>query len=281
MTALEARYGSLTSELLSDRRGSRAWKITAAAGRIALKANVPDVDELRDKAAELAQEDRHLLRLAEADALDAGYRADAGPWSGGRWLAVRWIDGVPVWRAFERARTPDGDQPAVRSPLMAAAHTWAARLARLHVAGWAHADVQPTNTLITGAGAADIIDFALSCGPDTSDRLPYRGAITHTTAPEIADAILSTPEDTHVQATPEADMWGLGASLFWCWTGRRPVVYEDGTPRRKKLRTITTGRTLDLAAARPWEFPEFETLIRACLSTDPAGRPTAAEASAW
>ncbi|MGV9342389.1 protein kinase domain-containing protein [Streptomyces sp. NPDC003688] len=281
MTALEARYGSLTSELLSDRRGSRAWKIATAAGRIALKANAPYADEARDKAAELAQEDRHLLRLAEAGALDAGYRADAGLWSGGRWLAVRWIDGVPVWRAFERARTPDGDQPAVRSRLMTAARTWAAGLARLHAADWAHADVQPTNTLITGEGAAEVIDFALSCGPDTSDRLPYRGAITHTTAPEIADAILSTPDDTHVQATPEADMWGLGASLFWCWTGQRPVAYADGTPRRKKLRAITTGRTLDLAAARPWEFPEFEMLIRVCLSTDPAGRPTAAEASAW
>ncbi|MGV9790432.1 protein kinase domain-containing protein [Streptomyces sp. NPDC003435] len=281
MTALEARYGPLATELLADRRGSRAWKVTTVAGQLALKANAPDADDARDKAAELGQEDRNLARLTAVGALDAGYRVDAGPWSGGRWLALRWIDGVPVWRAFASARTAEGDRSAVRSWLLTAARTWAARLDRLHRAGWAHADVQPTNTLIAGDGTTEIIDFALSCGPDASGRLPYRGAITHTTAPEIADAILSTPDDTHVQATPEADIWALGASLFWCWTGQRPVAYEDGAPRREKLGEITTGRTLDLATARPWKFPEFEGLIRACLDPAPADRPTAAKVAAW
>ncbi|MER5549197.1 hypothetical protein ABT072_43985 [Streptomyces sp. NPDC002589] len=123
--------------------------------------------------------------------------------------------------------------------------------------------------------------FRAVCGPDTTSRLPYRGAIIHTTAPEIATAILSTCDDIHVQATAAADVWGLGASLFWCWTGHRPVVYDDTTPRPDKLRRIATGRTLDLAAVRPWVFPEFETLIRACLDADPARRPTAAEVAAW
>ncbi|MGW7820140.1 protein kinase domain-containing protein [Streptomyces puniciscabiei] len=281
VTALEARYGTVTADLLSDRRGSRAWKVTTAAGRLALKANNPDADESRDKEAELDQEDRHLVQLAEAGALHAGYRIDSGPWTGGRWLAVQWIDGVPVWPAFGLPRTAAGDRPTVRLWLLTVAHTWAARLARMHAAGWAHADVQPTNTLITGEGAAEIIDFALSCSPDTSVRLPYRGAITHTTAPEIADAILSTPDDAHIQALPPADVWGLGASLFWCWTGQRPVAYDDATPRPEKLRAIATGRTLDLATARPWEFPELESLIWACLDADPAGRPTAAEVAAW
>jgi tRNA A-37 threonylcarbamoyl transferase component Bud32 len=73
----------------------------------------------------------------------------------------------------------------VRPWLLTITHTLAARLARLHTAGWAHPDVQPTNTIVTSDGTAEIIDFALSCGPTTS-RIPCRGAITHTTAPELA-----------------------------------------------------------------------------------------------
>ncbi|NUV77932.1 protein kinase domain-containing protein [Streptomyces fungicidicus] len=266
-----------TSRLLSDRRGSRAWEIEGSKGTVALKANNPDDDTARDKAAEMAQEDNHLVRLTDAGALSPGYRVGAGVWEGGRWLAVRWIDGTPVWRAFAPARGPEGNRPSVRPWLLGVARTWAERLARMHTAGWAHADVQPTNTLITDEGAAAVIDYALACGPSDGPRLPYRGALTHTTAPEIADALLSTTADTHIQAKPPADIWGLGASLFWCWTGHRPIAYEDDISRGDKLKTIATGATLSLDDVRPWVFPEFEKVIRACLTPAQEDRPSAAE----
>ncbi|MEE1843942.1 MULTISPECIES: hypothetical protein [unclassified Streptomyces] len=79
---------------------------------------------LRDKAVEMAQEDEHLGRLAAAGALDTGYRIGAGPWEGGRWIAVRWIDGVPLWRAFAPARSPEGDRPPTRPWLLGVARTW-------------------------------------------------------------------------------------------------------------------------------------------------------------
>ncbi|GAA4912726.1 protein kinase [Streptomyces coeruleoprunus] len=274
---LAERIGSpVAADLLSDRRGSRAWKVHGPRGAVALKANNPESDEARDKAAEMAQEDRHLLCLMQVGALSPGYRVDAGAWEGGRWLAVRWIDGVPLWRAFAPARGPEGDRPSVRSWMLGTARTWAQRLARLHAAHWAHADVQPTNTLVMSGGRAAIIDYALSCGP-AEDRIPYRGAITHTTAPEIADAILSTSDDTHIQARPPADVWGLGASLFWCWTGQRPVSYEDAADRRTKLRVIAQGRTVSLGEALPWSFPEFEHVITACMAPSAEDRPTAAD----
>ncbi|MFI5722855.1 protein kinase domain-containing protein [Streptomyces cyaneofuscatus] len=269
--------GPVTTQLLSDRRGSRAWKIEGPQGVVALKANNPGAEAARDKAAEMAQEDDHLIRLTEAGALSPGYRVGAGTWEGGRWLAVRWVDGIPVWRAFASAREPEGDRPSVRPWLLGITRTWAERLAQLHTAGWAHADVQPTNTLITQAGAAEVIDYALACGPDIRPRLPYRGALTHTTAPEIADAILSTAADTHIQAEPPADVWGLGASLFWCWTGHRPVPYEDDTPRVDKLKAIAKAATFPLDDVHPWPFTEFEKVIRACLAPAPEDRPSATD----
>ncbi|MFF4038619.1 protein kinase [Streptomyces sp. NPDC001816] len=280
VAALTARYGPLTHGLLSDRRGSRAWKITGPRGAAALKANNPEAPSSRDKAAEMDQEDRHLLHLIESRALSPGYRVDAGTWEGGRWLAVCWINGVPLYRAFALARGPEGDRVSVRPWLLGVARTWAEQLGRLHTAGWAHADVQPTNTLVMSNGHTAIIDYALSCGP-TESRIPYRGAITHTTAPEVADAILSTDDNTHVQALAPADIWGLGASLFWAWTGQRPISYDNAEDRSDKLRAITAGRIVPLVGARPWNFPEFEELISACLQPDPDKRPTAEEITSW
>ncbi|MET9293590.1 protein kinase [Streptomyces sp. NPDC003077] len=270
------------TRLLSDRRGSRAWKIQGPRGAVALKANSPDSVDARDKAAEMAQEDDHLLRLTKAGALSPGYRVDAGAWPGGRWLAVRWIDGTPLWKALAPTRESEGDRASARPRLLRIARTWAEHLARLHAVGWAHADVQPTNTLVTRDVHAAVIDYALACGPPTGPRLPYRGALTHTTAPEIAAAILATPADAHIQATPAADLWSLGASLFWCWTGHRPVTYDDDLPRLEKLRTIAKGSTTAISKVRPWPFSAFEEALTACLSADPAHRPTAQElAAAW
>ncbi len=277
---LSERFGSpVTADLLSDRRGSRAWKVTTPDIRLALKANAPGGDDARDKAAEMAQENRHLMRLTKAGAIDSAYRIDAGPWERGQWLAVRWIEGVPLWRALALARGPEGNRPSVHPWLLGIARTWAQRLDALHAARWAHADVQPTNTLVD-SGEVHLIDYALACGPEEAERLPYRGALTHTTAPEVADAILSTSDDTHIHVQPPADIWGLGASLFWCWTGRRPVAYEDEADRMAKLQAIAHGHILPLEDARPWPFPTFENLITACLAPDPDRRPAAAEVAA-
>lgn len=277
VAVLEQLLGPVTCDLLSDRRGSRAWKAMGSRGTAALKANNPEAASGRDKAAEMAQEDRHLLALADAGALAPAYRVDAGAWEGGRWLAVRWIEGTPLWNSMALARGPDGDRALVRPWLLGIVRTWAGQLERLHTAGWAHADVQPTNALVTADGHASIFDFALSCGPETTARLPYRGALTHTTAPEVADALLTTTDDTHIQARPPADIWGLGASLFWCWTGHRPVPYADDTPRTDKLRAIAAGKRLPLDDARPWSFPAFEEIITACMAPGADERPTAAD----
>ncbi|MET7802456.1 protein kinase domain-containing protein [Streptomyces decoyicus] len=185
---------------------------------------------------------------------------------------------APLWRAFALARGPEGDRAAVRPWLSGIARTWTEHLARLHATGWAHADVQPTNTLVTHDGHAAVIDYALACGPAADRRVPYRGALTHTTAPEFAAALL----DTHIPAQPAADIWSLGASLFSCWTGHRPVSYDDTTDRLEKLAAIAKGTTTALCDVRPWPFPEFEDAVTACLAPDPADRPTAKElTTAW
>ncbi|MGP3928043.1 protein kinase domain-containing protein [Streptomyces sp. 8N616] len=246
---------------------------------LALKANAPgDAADGRDKAAELAQETQTLVELARLGAIDPDYLQASGTWAEGRWIAVRWIDGHPLWRSWAPARDPEGDRDLVRERLLTTTRTLAARLAALHTAGWTHADVQPTNTFVDHHGVAHVIDYALACGPEGArERRPYRGALTHTTAPEIASAILATSAGTHIPAAPAADIWGLGASLYWCWTGYRPVRYLDEVDRAEKLQAIAAGHTVALDTVRPWSFPVFEDLITACLAPDPTDRPTASD----
>ncbi|MEU5812066.1 hypothetical protein [Streptomyces sp. NPDC047718] len=70
-------------------------------------------------------------------------------------------------------------------------------------------------------------------------------------------------------------MWSLGASLFWCWTGHRPVPYDDSLVRLNKLAVIARGRTAPPADVRPWPLVDFEATVTACLAPDPADRSTA------
>ncbi|MES4908223.1 MULTISPECIES: protein kinase [unclassified Streptomyces] len=285
LAAYLANIGEQITEArqVSDRRGSTAWKVATTGNTYALKANTEDDYEGRDKRAELEREERVIAELDRLRAVPVGYLVGAGEFESGRWLAVTWAPGGPMWHTLSPARTDD--TPYARHLLLACARSMTAAVASLHGAGWVHADIQPTNMLLTQDGAATLIDYALACGPVAdglpdleTGRTPYRGALTHTTAPEIAAAVLDTVDTVHIAPTPAADVWALGASLFWCWTGHRPVPYRDPEgPRGGKLRDIAEGRTLDFASARPWPFPGFEEIVAGCLHPDPDKRPVSAD----
>lgn len=282
LTTIDERV--IEAREVSDRRGSKAWRVVTSGGLCALKANAdPDGEVFRDKRSELDREAMVIAELTRLGAIPADYLVGAGPWEAGRWLAVRWAPGDLMWNALAPAR--DQRTTDTRRLLVACARTMARAATALHLAGWVHADIQPTNTLVDESGSATLVDYALAHGPMAdgppdleTGRIPYRGALTHTTAPEIAQALLDTAHTEHIRATAAADVWALGASLFWCWTGCRPVPYRqpDG-PRLGKLQDIAMGITLDVASARPWPFPGFEEAVTCCLSADPQARPTAAE----
>jgi hypothetical protein len=65
--------------------------------------------------------------------------------------------------------------------------------------------------------------------------------VAHVTAPEVAEAILA--RDDHVAITPEADVWALGASLWWSWTRTTAIAYNDPV-------SVTTGGTCGRCASR-------------------------------
>ncbi|MFF4403439.1 protein kinase [Streptomyces sp. NPDC001404] len=265
--------------VISERRGSIAWKAVMGSGaRYVVKATTGPHAEGRDKANEIERERDVLLRLMRAGAVDARYFAGASLQYGPRWLAVRWIDGTGMWEGLAAAR--EADTSAARERLASVTRTLADALAALHAHRFTHADVQPTNIRITPEDHGVLLDYALACGPEEHvGRAPYRGALTHTTAPETAAELLGTSDEVHVQLLPPADVWALGASLFWCWTGERPIDYRNpGAGRTGMLRDIADGgRLRDIAAERPWRWSAFEDVVVACLADGPSDRPAASE----
>jgi serine/threonine protein kinase len=241
-------------KLLHDRRGTTVYKIDDLALKITTGL--------------MAGREGDVLRL-----LGTEFYRDHG-WDGERsWLTLRWIDGTTLWTALEEAHRGD-DRPATRRGVLAWTAHAARALAGLHAAGWAHGDLQPDHVLFEG-DITHLIDLACAQGPAEVPFYVHRGGLAHTTAPEIAEAILAS--DEHVVATPQADVWSLGASLWWSWTRTPPIAYSDPAAKRAgQLADIAAVRRAP-ATARPWPFPAFEDAVMACLAADPADRPTAKE----
>ncbi|MFF5265408.1 protein kinase [Actinomadura viridis] len=243
------------AELLHDRRGTTVYRIGGHAVKIT--------------AGLMAGREGEVLRLLDAE----HYRAHGWEDDGRSWLRLRWIGGTTLWDALEPAHRGD-DRPATRRRMLALAADAARALADLHAAGWVHSDLQPDHVLYEG-GVTHLIDLACAQGPADVPSYPHRGGLADTCAPEIAEAILDS--GGHVATTAEADVWSLGASLWWAWTRTTPVTYH-GYPedRTGRLRAIAARRRAEVAA-RPWPHRAFEEAVAACLAPDPADRPAAAD----
>ncbi len=255
MDRIIARLGLADHKLtvLHDRRGTTVYKID----NIALKIT----------SGLMAAREGEILQL-----LGTEFYRDHG-WDEQRsWLTLRWIEGTSLWTELERARRGD-DSATMKERMLALTAGAAQELAKLHTAGWAHGDLQPDHVILEGE-STQIIDLACAQGPADVPFYVHRGGLAHTTAPEVADLILSSEE--HITLTPQADIWSLGASLWWAWTRTTPITYTDpAAGRMAQLKEIAAAGRLDPRTARPWPFTEFDETVMACLATDPRERPTA------
>ncbi|MFI7137592.1 protein kinase [Streptomyces massasporeus] len=244
-----------------NRRGSMVWEVQSHRGHYAVKVGYP-IEATADWPAQPwtalapAREGAVLHRLGFDD---FAY----GEWEHGTWNFQPWHEGPDLYRLWEPWRSKGSSV----APHASVALGCVEALAELHAKGWAHGDVQPAH-FIVGPERTHLIDLALARGghvPEGYD-FPFRGCLVHYEAPEIARNVLATGK---AEATPEADIYALGASFLISATGWRAVEYPDDAPRPVQREAVANGRR------RPVKAPgELGELIEAMLSHAPEDRPT-------
>lgn len=125
----------------------------------------------------------------------------------------------------------------------------------LHGRGFLHLDLKPSNVIVQN-GQARVIDLSLCRRPGPVPRgsgsPPY----------------LSPEQARGGRADPATDVWGIGATLYEAATAKRP--FPDARPG---IYTQLGQRARSVAEHR--RAPDaFTSLVDACLSPEPADRPT-------
>jgi response regulator RpfG family c-di-GMP phosphodiesterase len=192
-------------------------------------------------------------------ALDAGEVAAAGPQMPRlNYLAMEMVEGGDL----EQYVLGHGRLPVAR------ACEWVAQAAcglqEAHDHHLIHRDVKPSNLLLTGRGVVKVVDFGLArqfCSSLTDPRA-LLGSIEFMAPEQSHDA-------TGVGAA--ADIYGLGATLFWLLTGEPP--YPATRVIGRAVRALQQEPPRRLLALRPDAPPELEALLDRMMARDPAQRP--------
>jgi response regulator RpfG family c-di-GMP phosphodiesterase/serine/threonine protein kinase len=127
-----------------------------------------------------------------------------------------------------------------------------------------HRDVKPSNLLRTTAGRIKLVDFGLA--RQFCSRLTDPRAL-------LGSVEFMPPEQSHDPSFvgTEADVYGLGATLFWLLTGQAP--YPDAPSPAAALRALQTDRPRRLRDLLPDAPEALDDLIDRMLDRNPLRRP--------
>ena len=142
-------------------------------------------------------------------------------------------------------------------------------LAFAHSKGIIHRDIKPSNLMLTEDGKCKVGDFGLAALNDPNDSFRLSGERVGTPGFMAPEVIRGVP------AGPTADIYSLGATLYFLLSGNRLMDYDDCVAVAKGEKEPTAPKVNDL----PFNTPPalFET-IEKMLATDPADRPQSAAA---
>ncbi len=127
-----------------------------------------------------------------------------------------------------------------------------------------HRDIKPSNLLLTPAGQVKIVDFGLA--RQFCSRLTDPRAL-------LGSVEFMAPEQSHDPSAvgKEADIYGLGATLFWLLTGEAPYPFNPSVSAA--LRVLQQDEPRRLRDRRPDVPEELDLLVARMLDRNPARRP--------
>ena len=191
----------------------------------------------------------------------------AGDEQGVPWFSLEFVEGESLQERLRRG--PLSVEETVRI-----GHQLAQALSYVHGCGVLHRDLKPDNVLLRGDQAL-LTDFGLARDADTQlSRVTNTGAFLGTPG-------YWPPEQARGQQAlvgPRSDLYGLGAVLYACLTGRPPLTASTLADFYAKL--ATGAGPPSIRSQRP-EVPEWlDALCARCLRLEPGLRPDSAEALA-
>jgi eukaryotic-like serine/threonine-protein kinase len=224
-----------------------------AVKEVALPSGLPDREQaaVRERA---LREARAAARLNHPSAVTVHDVVDA---TGRLFLVMELVD-APTLRDLVAREGPLAPPAAARVGL-----DLLGALAAAHRSGIVHHDVKPANVMVPPGAPAKLADFGIASPADTQRTLTATGA-AFGSLPYVA------PEQAMGRrGGPPADLWGLGATLWFAVEGAPP--FERGGP------AATLDAILHDPPGQPRRAGPLGPVLLALLGKDPARRPTSPE----
>ncbi len=228
---------------------------------VAVKALHPTPDQNPGTLARFLVEARAVGRLKHPNivaAIDAGEEPSRGPDSPAiPYFVMELIPGTNLERAAAAAEAlPVGFACTLANQVADA-------LIESHRLGLIHRDIKPSNVIVTPDGQAKLLDFGLA-------RLPGEERLTRTGA-QLGTIGYMAPEQSRNAHSVDAraDIFGLGATLFYALTGQAPFTYlldAFGPPPSAR-------------ALRPDVPAGLDAVLARMMAADPDHRYASAEAA--
>ena len=215
------------------------------------------------RAARFAAEAGLLARLNHPNVVRV---YEAGDHAGRPFLAMELVAG-PTLHAWLGGAPAD---PRTASELI---EPLARAVAHAHSHGVVHRDLKPANMLMADGPVPKVSDFGLASAADDGPRLTRTGEAVGTPAYMAPEQVTGGP----AASAPAVDVYGLGAVLYECLTGRPPFA---GTRPAVVLARVQFADPVPPRRLHPEVPRDLETICLKCLEKDPARRYPTADALA-